>query len=200
MSELFSQLIDQSQALNFWEAIAVITALIYIYLAAKGNRWCFLFGLISSTIYIYLSASLKFYFDTLINSYYVVMSFYGWIVWSKNTEEEQSLVVKTLSKKAFLSCIVAGFVVTFLSGFSATQFSDAALPFLDAFTTVFSIIATWMVVKKQIENWLIWIVVDAVASGMYFYKELYLTSLLFIIYTIIAIRGYFKWQKLLKYD
>jgi nicotinamide mononucleotide transporter len=199
MSELISQLINQGQALNFWEVIAVISALIYIYFAAKGNRWCFLFGLISSAIYIYLSATLKFYFDTLINSYYVIMSFYGWVVWS-NGEQNESLKVLSLNKKSFTTYISIGFAITFLSGFAANQYSDASLPYLDAFTTVFSIIATWMVVQKQLQNWLIWIVVDAIASGMYFYKELYLTSLLFIIYTIIAIRGYFKWKTLLQYD
>jgi nicotinamide mononucleotide transporter len=92
---------------------------------------------------------------------------------------------------------LSGISLTLILAFGAERFSTAELAYLDAFTTVFAIIATYMVVKKYIENWLIWIVVDLVASGMYFYKDLYFTSLLFLIYTLIAIFGYFKWKKLI---
>ena len=94
--------------------------------------------------------------------------------------------------------MIAGGTLTIVLAFVAEYFSNTQLAYLDAFTTIFAIIATFMVVKKRLENWLIWIVVDLVASGMYFYKELYFTALLFFTYTIIAIVGYFKWKKLLQ--
>ena len=125
------------------------------------------------------------------------MSFYGWFAWSYTTKE-QTLIVKSVPRRLMLLKILAGIIITLLLAAGAEQFSSAELAYLDAFTTVFAIIATYMVVQKQIENWLIWIVVDSVAAGMYFYKELYFTSLLFIIYTIVAVFGYFKWKKLLE--
>lgn len=172
-------------------------AVIYVLFASKANRICFVFGFISSMIYIYLTFSLKFYFDTSINIYYLIMSIYGWYAWGSDGDNYSSIM--TLSSKKFSTLLFSGLIFSLGVAFTATLFTDASLAYLDAFTTVFSIIATWMVVKKYIENWLIWIIVDLVASGMYFYKEFYLTSLLFILYTLIAIYGFFKWRKKLNH-
>jgi nicotinamide mononucleotide transporter len=197
MQELLAPFIQEGLTYGWLESIAVLSALVYVYLASKGNRLCFIFGLISSAIYVYLTIQLKLYFDTFINSYYIYMSFAGWFAWKKQNNGEIA-VQKLTTKKLNLSLLI-GFPLTFLLAFWADQYTDASIPYLDAFTTVFSIIATWMVVKKYLENWLFWIVIDAVAAGMYFYKELYLTALLFILYTIIAINGFFKWKKLLRH-
>ncbi|MEQ8623488.1 MAG: nicotinamide riboside transporter PnuC [Vicingaceae bacterium] len=194
MQELINALYYEGHAFSGLEIIGVITALIYVGLAAKGNRWCFLFGLISSAVYIYLSLVLKFYFDTAINTYYIVMSFYGWFAWGK-TDSSSDFIPQKLKSLHFALYIVVGSFVTISLAYAVSKYSDAALPYFDAFTTIFAIIATYMVVKKWIENWLIWVVVDTVAAGMYWYKELYLTALLFFIYTIISIIGYQKWKK-----
>jgi len=194
MQEILAALYQEGQAFSWLEIIGVSTALIYIGLATKGNKWCFLFGLISSVVYIYLSVVLKFYFDTAINIYYVIMSFYGWFAWSA-TNNSSDFIPLQLKKKSFLIYLASGTVITVVLAFIVDQLSDAALPYFDAFTTIFAIIATYMVVKKWIENWLIWIVVDTIAAGMYWHKELYLTSLLFALYTIISIVGYQKWKK-----
>lgn len=197
MQELLAPFIQESLTYGWMESIAVLSALIYVYLASKGKRLCFLFGLISSAIYVYLTIQLKLYFDTFINSYYIYMSFAGWFAWKKQNNGE--IYVQKISTKRLRISLLIGFPLTLLLAFWADRYTDASIPYLDAFTTVFSIIATWMVVKKYLENWLFWIVIDSVAAGMYFYKELYLTALLFILYTIIAINGYFKWKKLLRH-
>lgn len=196
MQEILASFFEESKAYGFLESAAVLSALIYIYLASKGKRLCFLFGLISSVIYVYLTIQLKLYFDTFINGYYIYMSFAGWFAWENQNNLE--IEVLNLSKKELSLSLILGILATLILAFFADNYSDATLPYADAFTTVFSIIATWMVVKKYLENWLFWIVIDAVAATMYFYKELYLTSMLFALYTIIAINGYFKWKKLLK--
>lgn len=121
------------------------------------------------------------------------MSFVGWAMWSENKNKVEEKV-KSIQNKTFLLYATIGGLATLVFGGIALNYSDASLPFVDSFTTVFAIIATVMVVKKQIENWLIWIIVDGVGIGMYFYKELYFTSFLFLIYTIIAIQGYRKWK------
>lgn len=197
MQDFFAGIINELEVFNWLETTAVISALLYVFLAARGNKWCFLFGLISSAIYVYITFKLNFYFDVLINLYYIAMSYFGWISWS--TEKDNStLLISTTPKIQLKLYVIAGGILTIVLAFVAEYFSNAQLAYLDAFTTIFAIIATFMVVKKQLENWLIWIVVDLVASGMYFYKELYFTALLFFIYTIIAIVGYFKWKKLLQ--
>jgi len=194
MESLIDSIFQEGQAYGSLEIIAVITAIIYVILAAKANRWCFLYGLISSLIYIYLATSLKFYFDTAINMYYVFMSFYGWLSWSKATKKDPLAIISMPKKQLSLLITSAGLLTISLAYF-ADKISDASLPYIDAFTTVFAILATWMIVKRHAESWLIWIVVDSIAAAMYFYKGLFLTSLLFIFYTVISILGYQKWKR-----
>ncbi len=185
-----------SEAFSHWsnlELIAVISAVIYLILATYGNRWCFLFGLISSGIYVHITFNIKLYFDLLINLYYVFISVYGWILWSKQ-KNNTHIPTQRIAKKTLFLILLAGSVCTLLLGAIANHFSDASLPYLDAFTTTFSVIATWMIVKQYIENWLIWIIVDAIAVGMYWHKALPLTALLFLLYTILAIYGYSQWK------
>jgi nicotinamide mononucleotide transporter len=193
LKEVIDSFVSESIALGHWEIIAVVAALIYVTLAAKANRWCFLFGFISSSIYIYLSAKLAFYYDTLINVYYVLMSIYGWFAWSNQKKTDTRIQV--LGKNKFSLLIGIGIGITIVFALVSRYFLAGSLPYFDSFTTVFSFIATWMVIKKHIENWLIWIFVDFTAAFMYLHKGLYLTFLLFIIYTIIAIFGYLKWKK-----
>jgi len=190
---IFDNFLSEVSNFSILEFIGVVSSLLYIYFATKENRLCFLFGLISSTIYVYICFSYQLYFDTLINLYYIVMSFVGWAMWSENKNKVEEKV-KSIQNKTFLLYATIGGLATLVFGGIALNYSDASLPFVDSFTTVFAIIATVMVVKKQIENWLIWIIVDGVGIGMYFYKELYFTSFLFLIYTIIAIQGYRKWK------
>ena len=95
-----------------------------------------------------------------------------------------------------LIIFIIGSILTFISGFTLSHFTDSSLPTIDSFTTVFSMIATYMVIKRVLSNWLYWIIIDLVSIYIYDYKELYLTALLFIIYAIIAVFGYFNWLKI----
>ena len=183
--------------LTFFEFVAVVTALIYIYFAAKEKNICFLFGLISSLIYVYISFQARYYFDSFLNAYYVVMSIVGWFNW-RSHGNHQSAVIKKLTHGKLAMLILGGLLLSFVLGYFTDRNTDASLAYLDSFTTVFALIATWMVVEKYIENWLIWIVVDGIGIGMYFWKELYFTAGLFLIYTIIVIIGYFEWKKKMK--
>jgi len=175
------------------EILAVISALVYVFFAAKANKWCFIFGFISSAIYVYLAMVLHFYFDSIINTYYLFISVYGWIEWGKPQKAKSS--IQSLSKKSFLRILMIGLSLSFVFAILADYFTDASLAYLDSMTTIFSFIASWMIVKKQLENWIIWIGVDLIAAAMYFYKELYLTALLFIFYTLMAFFGYIKWKR-----
>jgi nicotinamide mononucleotide transporter len=179
---------------GWWEIPAVIAALLYILLAARRNRWCFAYGLISSAIYIYLTIRLKLYFDSFINIYYVGMSVYGWIDWSKN-DPSKELQIDRLGWRKFGIYAILIVIISLVLGYWAEHYTDDSLPYWDAFTTVASLLATYWVVKRYLENWLIWIIVDLLCTFIYFFKGLPLTAALFLLYTFMAVFGYYKWMQ-----
>lgn len=179
------------------ETLAVLFSVTYVVLAAKEIILCWGAAAISASLYIYICFSAQLYAETGLQTFYLCMALYGYYNWNK---KEQSLQIIEWSISKHFLVLIAGTITTFLMGFYFTTYTDAKMPILDSFTTVFSIFATYMVVKKILGNWLYWIVIDAVSVYLYSNRELNLTSLLFIAYTIIAIIGYFSWIKKIKTD
>mgnify|MGYP003691415651 CR=1 FL=1 len=192
LTELYQNLAQEGGNLSILEIIAVISSLIYVYLAAKTNRICFFFGGLSSAIYVYICFNYQLYFDTFLNVFYIITSFIGFLAWNKPKSDQ---AIQFLSPKSFLWISIVGLIVVLVSGYIVGSYSDASLPYIDSLTTIFALIGTVMVIKKYIENWIIWIIVDAISVGLYFFKELYFTSLLFLLFTIIAVKGYLEWKK-----
>ena len=179
------------------ECIAVLFSILYVILAAKESIWCWGAGAISVSLYIYIFFSAQIYAETGLQIFYLFMSFYGYYHWNK---KEQSLQISEWSVGKHLFILVTGAILTFLMGFYFTTYTNAKMPIVDSFTTVFSVFSTYMVAKKILGNWLYWIVIDAVSVYLYFSRDLHLTSLLFLAYTVIAIFGYFSWVKKIKID
>ena len=177
------------------EYLAVLFSLAYVVLAARQNIWCWFFATISVTLYIYICFTSKLFAETSLQFFYLLMAFYGYYNWNK--PENKSKIIQWNTNQHF-AIILLGGILTFLMGFYLTIYTSAKMPIIDSFTTVFSIIATYMIIKKVLENWLYWIVVDIVSTYLYFSRDLQLTSLLFIIYTFIAIFGYFFWINKIK--
>ena len=174
------------------ETVAVVLSVLYVILATKQNIWCWAAAGISVALYIYICFSAQLYPETGLQTFYFFMAFYGYFQWNKN-DGNLEIAQWTIGKHLLL--ILIGAITTFLMGFYFATYTSAKMPILDSFTTVFSIIATYMVAKKVLSNWLYWIVIDAVSIYLYFSRDLHLTSLLFIAYTIIAAFGYFSWLK-----
>lgn len=174
------------------ETIAVILSVLYVILATKQNIWCWAAAGISVALYIYICFSAELFPETGLQVFYLIMAFYGYYNWTK---KEQDLQITQWSAGKHLTLIITGAIITFLMGFYFTTYTSAKMPIADSFTTVFSVIATYMIAKKVLSNWLYWIVIDAVSIYLYFSRDLHLTSLLFIAYTIIAVFGYFSWIK-----
>ena len=177
---------------NNIELLAVIFSICYVILAAKKKITCWFFAIISVSLYIYICYLEKLYAETILQFFYLIMAFYGLKTWNK----EKSLKINDWKISTHLIIFIIGSILTFISGFTLSHFTDSSLPTIDSFTTIFSIIATYMVIKRVLSNWLYWIIIDLVSIYIYDYKELYLTALLFIIYAIIAIFGYFNWLKI----
>ncbi len=190
----YSQEIMQSlQALSWLEAAGVTFGLVYIYLAAKENIWCWPAGLVSVVIYIFICIEARLYAETALQFYYVGTSIYGWYYWNKRNYTAE-IAITTMTVKQHALFIGVGLLFTVLVGYLLFTYTNASLPFIDSFTTIFSLLVTILVTRKILENWLYWIVVDGVAAYQYFYKELYLTSMLFMLYVVIVVFGYVKWR------
>ena len=174
------------------ESIAVFFSILYVILAAKESIWCWGAAAISVILYVYICYTAQLYPETGLQVFYLLMAFYGYYQWNKN---DSTLQIQQWSISKHLLILLIGTILTFLMGFYFTTYTNAAMPLVDSFTTVFSIVATYMVTKKVLGNWLYWIVIDAVSVYLYFSRDLHLTSLLFLAYTFIAIFGYFAWLK-----
>jgi len=176
------------------ESVAVFFSILYVVLAAKENIWCWAAAIISVSLYVYIFYTVQLYPETGLQIFYFIMAIVGYYMWNKQDKER----IKEWSETKHLLIILFGAIFTFFMGFYFSTYTDSQMPIIDSFTTVFSIIATYMVIKKVLGNWLYWIVIDAVSVYIYFNRDLHLTSLLFVAYTIIAVFGYFAWMKRMK--
>ena len=177
------------------ETLAVIFSVIYVILATKENIWCWAAALISVGLYIYICCQAKLYAETGLQVFYFIMAIYGYFSWSKN---DGALMISEWSTNKHFIIILSATLITFLLGFIFSIYTDAKMPIVDSFTTVFSVFATFMVVKKILSNWLYFIVIDIIAIHLYYSRDLHLTSFLFLIYTLIAIFGFLKWNRILQ--
>ena len=174
------------------EIAAVLFSILYVILAAKENNGCWLSAAISVSLYIYLCFEAQLYLETGLQVFYLFMAAYGYSQWKKPKKE---IAIKRWPVSHHLKILFIGIAASFLFGKIAALYTDAALPLIDAFTTVFSLFATYMVTRKILENWIYWIVIDAVSVYLYFSRDLQLTAGLFAAYTILAIFGYLSWKK-----
>lgn len=179
------------------ESVAVIFSISYVILAAKENVWCWAAATVSVILYIYICFTAQLYAETGLQIFYLIMAIYGYYNWNTNNRKLQ---ITEWSVRKHLFLILIGALLSFLMGFYFATYTDSKMPIIDSFTTVFSIIATYMIIKKVLENWLYWIVIDLVSVYLYYNRELQLTSILFMVYTIVAIIGYFTWLRKKKSD
>lgn len=181
---------------HYEEILGTLFSLVYLYFSIKQNIWLWPLGLISSAIYVYVFFKAGIYADMALQVYYVVISIYGWYYWSrkktKNTNPEVKVKYTGKRNAVFLLIITAALFIVI--AFVLKNYTDSQIPFWDAFTTAASITATWMLAKKYIEHWIVWVLVDLVSSGLYVYKNLYFTVFLYLVYTVMAVVGYFQWK------
>jgi nicotinamide mononucleotide transporter len=137
----------------------------------------------------------KFYADMGLNGYYFFISIYGWIIWRGGRDKGKEIPVSRIKRRLAVILLLIT-MLTFLGiGSILERYTDSPIPFWDAFTTALSFTATWMLARKILEHWIVWIIVDTVSMGLYLYRGLYPTLVLFAIYTSMAIIGYIEWKK-----
>jgi len=181
---------------NWIEIVGAILSLIYLYLSIKQKLSLWFFGIISSLFYIVIFFQTKFYADMSLQFYYVVISIYGWINWKHGDDVAgKEMPAAQLTKRLFVNLCIATGLIYIIYYFILSRFTDSTIPKADSIVGALSIVGTWMLARKLIENWIVWIVADGLCVGLYFYKGLYPTAILFIIYTLMAAVGYWEWKK-----
>lgn len=159
-------------------------------------------GFMSSAFYVYIFFHVKFYADMGLNVYYLLVSIYGWIVWSKKSEKQEKKIVPIirLNLPAAIKLTIVTGVLFCVMSFILSRYTDSPVPHGDAFTTALSVVATWMLAHKILEQWWVWIFVNIFSAGLYVWRDLHLTAFLFCCYAIASVIGYYKWMKSWKAD
>ena len=202
MSDLLVILVDYLTQLPWLELVAMLLALAYVILAAQGSLWCWPAAFISTALYTIIFYDVLLLMDSALNAYYLVMAVYGYWAWRKNASVDTTknhpiknvpITIVSWSSNKHLKICLCLTIISLILGYFIANYTPASFPYLDTFTTVFAVFATYLVTQKVLENWLYWVVIDAVSIYLYIEKGLIPTTVLFIIYVVIALYGYFKW-------
>ena len=195
MIEVINTIAHQLLQNSLLELVAVVFAVAYLVLAVKENSLCWYAAGISTLIFLFIFWDVKLYMESGLQIYYLAMAFYGWYQWRGAQTETVSLRVSKWRAKQHVVALALIATLTFISGSLLNSGTDANLPYLDSFTTWASVVTTFMVARKILENWFYWLVIDSVSIYLYFDRELYFTSLLFAIYIVIIFFGWFAWNR-----
>ena len=180
---------------HYVEVCGTLTGFLYLGFSIKQHFLTWPVGIINALFYIAVFFTSKIYADMSLQFYYVAISIYGWWCWLHGNVNGKNLEVTETDNTTWLKLLAASVFLFIVIAYLLVHYTDSSVPFLDSVTTALSIVATWMLAKKKIEHWLLWVVVDAISIGLFIYKELYLTTILFFVYTFLAIYGYLEWRK-----
>ena len=185
---------------NYIEVLGAILGIAYIIFSIRQSIFTWPAGLVTSLLYIIVFFQSKFYADMGLQFYYVFISIYGWYLWFRGNPDNKSqiLPVKRITRNQGIYSSIVTLLIFVLILIILKNFTDSPVPIMDSATTALSIVATYMLARKILEHWIIWIVVDLVSVGLYIYKDLWPTVILFLIYTIMAFIGYREWKTSLK--
>lgn len=188
-------LLEQLRATPLSEAIAAALGLVYLLLAVRRNLLCWLCAFAGTAIYLVLFARAALYMQSLLQVFYLVMAVVGFLDWKRGKTQESGVLIRTWSVRRHVLAALAVIGATVVNGWLLAAYTQAAAPYLDSFVTWGSVVTTWMVARRVLENWLYWIIVDTLAAYLYFTQGLLATTLLFVIYVGIVIRGYLVWRR-----
>lgn len=203
MTEIFDWLFAQYEGipthLVVLEIIALVFGILSVVFSKLNNIWVYPTGIISTLLYVYILEYYGLLGDMLINVYYFSMSIYGWYIWTRKVDGEHVTPITRTTKLEKRKS--AGIFIATLIGialiYEIFDKWEAWYSYTDILTTAIFFVGMWLMAKKKIENWTLWIIGDIISVPLYFYKGLMFSAILYLILTIIAIYGYFSWKKLL---
>jgi nicotinamide mononucleotide transporter len=178
------------------EVLAVVLAIAYLLMAAREHIACWYCAFASSAIFTFIFWDVSLLMESALNVFYVVMAVVGWYEWRFGGKEHDGVHVRMLKIWQHGALIAAMVVAAGINGWFMASYTEAVWPFLDAFTTWASVLTTFLVVWKVLENWLYWFVIDGLSIFLYVDRGLYLTALLFTAYVVIVVFGFLHWRRL----
>lgn len=180
---------------QIFEVLAVLLAIAYLLLAAKENILCWYCAFLSSLIFVFIFWDVSLLMESMLNIFYVVMAVIGWLEWKYGGSNNRQLRISSLKFWQHALIILSMLLLAGVNGWYMQNFTAAAWPFVDSFTTWASVITTFMVVFKVLENWLYWFLIDAISIVLYVERGLYPTAMLFAAYLVIVVFGYLSWRR-----
>ncbi len=194
-TDLFNTVVNALSAMSGWEVFAAALGIFYLVLAARESQWCWAFAFVSTVIYTVLFWEGQLPMQALLNFYYMGMAVYGYLLWRKHGNVEDNLPITSWSLLSQIEFVIMGAFLTYSVGMYLSYYQLSKSPFLDAGVTVFSVMNTWLMAKKVLQNWLYWIVINSAAIVLYVQNGFYATVVMFSLYFILAIIGFISWQK-----
>lgn len=180
------------------EMLGVAVGLLYLYLEYRASAWLWVASIAMPAIYLDVYYEAGLYADFGISIYYILASIYGLACWLGGWAKiGKPAAISHTPGSLWLPLGMAFAAIGAAIGFVLSRFTDSTVPWADAMTTALSIVAMWMLAKKYVEQWLVWIAVDVASALLYAYKDLWLTGVLYLAYAVVAFLGYRKWKRLM---
>lgn len=207
MSDFIEQIADTASSLDIWGILGLIFGLLAVWFLIKENIWTWPSGIAYVLVSLVVFWKARLFGDLLLHILYLILNGYGWYYWryGKNEDDDEELAVSTSSPKEMLLILIPTLVGVYVFGYLLEHLPDyisglppAALPYWDSVTSILSVTGMWLTAKKKIESWYYWLVVDILATGIYFYKALYFYAVLYMVYIVLAVLGYLSWKKSLE--
>ncbi|MDR0428870.1 MAG: nicotinamide riboside transporter PnuC [Tannerellaceae bacterium] len=186
------------------EYFGAITGLLYTVLEVKQHRMMWIVGFVTSLAYVFVFFSAKIYADMGLQIYYVLISIYGFRLWTRpgkndkpqgSVENDKAIVYRHIRKPLLAGVVSAIALACFMIYYFLANFTDSPIPLGDAFTTAVGIVATWMLARRILEHWYFWIIANSISIYIYFLRGLYPTMFLYLCYTLLSIAGFYTWIK-----
>ena len=182
---------------HWLDITTTVLGLAYILLEYKASVWMWAVGFVMQSLGIVLYYQKGLYADCGMEFYYLAMTVYGFVAWMRHKQKTTDLPIRHMPWKKAVVWIGLAALIWVAIYFLLSRFTNSNVPVLDAFTTALSIVGIWALARKYLEQWFVWIVVDVVTCGLYFYKGIPFKASLYGLYVVIAVFGYFKWRKMM---
>lgn len=194
---IFSQYQDTAVHLIVLEMIGVLFGFLSVWYSKRENILVFPTGIISTGIFVYILLVFGLLGDMLINAYYFVMSIFGWYIWTRKIDETHFIpITRTTVKEKRWSVLLFVSTIAFVCAvYLIFDKFESWTAYVDTLTTAVFFVGMWLMARKKLENWVYWIIGDVISVPLYLYKGLIFTSLQYLLFTFIAILGYYAWRK-----
>jgi nicotinamide mononucleotide transporter len=177
------------------EMVASVLGLVSVYLTVRQNVWCWPLGAVMVALYAVIFWMVNLFADAGLQVFFFGMQFYGWYEWLHGGEGRAELPVRLTPRPLLAPLALLGIACTAALGYTLRRWTRQDLAYWDSGIVVFSLIAQWMLARKYLENWLVWIGVDVVAVGVYWVKDLHATAVLYVVFLLLCVAGLRDWRR-----